>query len=245
MAVIASPEAVAIDLDGTLIDTAGDIAAAANAMLREIGRPALADPQIKSFVGKGLRHLVSSCLDATVGHALQTHSVTVDDATQIASCHYAQRLTATSRPFPHVIEGLTAMQSLGLKLACVTNKPERFTLPLLARTGLSPYFAAIVSGDSTAYQKPSPEPLYWAADQLYVARAAMVVIGDSANDVAAARNAGMAAWVVPYGYREGMTVDALGADAIVADLREAAERLRDILQSEKASAMLQRQAPTG
>jgi phosphoglycolate phosphatase len=205
--------------------------------LQELGRPQLPPAVVVSFVGKGLAHLVARCLEATGGTTHHQHSPPLDEAlavalavaTSIASRHYAQMLTRTTKPFDGVVEGLVAMQGMGLKLACVTNKPERFTRPLLARTGLLDYFGAVVSGDSLPEKKPSPEPLYLAADMLGVDRRALLVIGDSANDVAAARNAGVPAWVVPYGYREGMSIEALAADKVVPTLAAAAEALRDIL----------------
>ena len=106
-------------------------------------------------------------------------------------------------------------------LAVVTNKPLMFTLPLLEKMGMAEFFKVVVGGDSTAEKKPHPEPILFACRQLGVAPEQNLHIGDSANDVLAARAAGSAAWCVPYGYNEGAAVDSADCDALVSDLLQA------------------------
>jgi phosphoglycolate phosphatase len=130
-------------------------------------------------------------------------------------------------PFPGVIEGLRALHAAGLPLACITNKAERFTVDLLQRTGLDGFFAVVICGDTVARKKPDPEPVLTACARLDVRPADALMIGDSANDVQAARAAGCPVWCVPYGYNEGQPVESLDCDAFVPDLAEAARRLLD------------------
>ncbi len=135
---------------------------------------------------------------------------------------YLARVADRSRPYPGVVEGLERLRAARLPLGCVTNKASRFTLPLLAATGLSAYFGTVVSGDQVERKKPEPDALLLAARRLGVDPRHTLVIGDSGNDVKAARAAGCPVVVVPYGYREGVPVEALGADAVVQSVEAAA-----------------------
>ena len=138
-------------------------------------------------------------------------------ALELFEAAYLEHVADRSRPYPGVVAGLERLRRAGIALGCVTNKASRFTLPLLAATGLRTYFGAIVSGDDVARKKPEPDALLAAAATLGVMPRECWLIGDSANDVKAARAAGCAVAVVPYGYREGLSVEALGADAVVAE----------------------------
>jgi phosphoglycolate phosphatase len=128
-------------------------------------------------------------------------------------------------PFPGVVEGLHALRAAGVPLACITNKAERFTVDLLRRTALDGFFDVLMCGDTVARKKPDPEPVLAACGRLGVAPADALMIGDSANDVQAARAAGCPVWCVPYGYNEGRPVESLDCDALVPDLAEAARRV--------------------
>jgi len=217
--------AVLFDLDGTLLDSAPDLAAAANAMLAELGMPPRDPTVIATYIGKGIPRLVertlTGSLDAAADPAL------LAQALPIYEHHYAAESGRRSVPFPGVIEGLRALHAAGLPLACITNKAERFTVDLLQRTGLDGFFAVVVCGDTVARKKPDPEPVLTACARLDVRPADALMIGDSANDVEAARAAGCRIWCVPYGYNEGQPVESLDCDAIVPDLAEAARRLLD------------------
>lgn len=210
--------AALVDLDGTLLDTAPDLAAAANAMLAELGLGALPDAQVRDFVGRGIGVLVERCLEA-VGAGQARHG----EALEALSAHYDRTNGRSSTIYPGVVEGLAAMRRAGLALACVTNKAERFTLPLLERAGLASAFDAVVTADRVGKRKPHPEPFLAACRELGVVAVEAVVVGDSANDADAARAAGCAFLLVPYGYREGLPVDAIACDAVVDDLRAAAD----------------------
>lgn len=214
-------QAVTIDLDGTLLDTIPDLAAAANAMLAELGRPPLSAATIGSYVGKGIANLVERCLSQP-GHPAVAD---LDHAIAVFRRHYAVFNGRATLVYPGVREGLAALRALGLPLGCVTNKAAAFTEPLLEMVGLREYFAIVVSGDSLPEKKPHPLPLLHIFARLGVAPADAVHIGDSINDVQAARAAGCRVFVVPYGYNEGRDVHGLDYDAIVPSLYEAARIL--------------------
>lgn len=214
---------VAIDLDGTLLDTVSDIAAAVNAMLADFGRPALPETTVRSYVGKGARVLVHRALSGALDGR-------VDDATAdrgLASFerHYARENGRSARLFPQVTEGLAAMRARGLRLACVTNKPQAFADALLAGTGLARHFELTIGGDRLPRGKPDPMQLLHVCERFGMPPSRMVAIGDSLNDAQAARAAGMPVMIVPYGYNEGRPVSTIDADAVVATLLEAARRI--------------------
>lgn len=211
--------AVLLDLDGTLLDTAPDLATSANAMLAALGRPPLPEAQVIDFIGQGVATLVRRVLAATGGESAQA---TYAHALELFESAYLAHVADRSRPYPGVVSGLERLRAAGIPLGCITNKASRFTLPLLARTGLRPFFGAVVSGDEVARKKPEPDALIAAARTLGVEPAQAWVIGDSANDVKAARAAGCPVAVVPYGYREGLALEALEADAVVESVEAAA-----------------------
>ena len=209
---------VTIDLDGTLLDTVPDLAAAANGMMRELGRPEFPLAVVASFVGRGIPKLVERCLpdiDATAVAAAQ----------DIFRRHYAIENGRRSTLFPGVLEGLQAFRAAGLKMAVITNKAAAFTEPLLLATELAPWFGFAVSGDSLPEKKPHPMPLLHACERMGTRPAENLHIGDSRHDAAAARAAGCPVFIVPYGYNEGDDVQEIDCDAIVSSLAEAAKRI--------------------
>jgi phosphoglycolate phosphatase len=218
-----TPRAFLFDLDGTLLDSAPDLAAAANAMLAELGLPARDPAVVATYIGKGIPKLVERTLTGSLDAAADP--VLFARALPIYERYYAEESGRRSVPFPGVIEGLRALRDAGLPLACITNKAERFTLDLLQRTGLGGFFPVVVCGDTVGRKKPDPEPVLTACARLGVRPADALMIGDSANDVQSARAAGCPVWCVPYGYNEGRPVETLDCDAIVPDLAEAARRL--------------------
>ncbi|MFO1364297.1 MAG: phosphoglycolate phosphatase [Burkholderiales bacterium] len=214
------PRAVLFDLDGTLLDSAPDLAAAANAMLAELGLPARAPALIATYIGKGIPKLVeralTGALDAAADPALFARALPAYER------HYAAESGRRALPFPGVRAGLRALQAAAVPMACITNKAERFTLDLLQRTALDGFFGVVVCGDTVAQKKPHPEPVLTACARLGIRPAEALMIGDSAIDVQAARAAGCPVWCVPYGYNEGRPVESLDCDRTVASIAEAA-----------------------
>lgn len=229
--------AVAIDLDGTLLDTVGEIAAAANAMLERLGPAAISDSggprapalrfhalpdaAIRDMIGKGITNLINRALTATTGHPPSPELA--DHALVIFQERYLALLGTSSAPYPGVIEGLDRMRDMGLPLACITNKAARFTVPLLERTGMLERFSHVVSGDTYEQRKPHPLPLLKTAERFGCAPRELLMIGDSVNDVGAARAAGCPVLCVPYGYNEGEPVDNLDFDGMIKDFSEACD----------------------
>jgi phosphoglycolate phosphatase len=214
---------VLFDLDGTLIDSAPDLAAAANGMLAALGMPARDPAEIARYIGKGIPRLVertlTGALDARADPELLARALPVYERL------YAAESGVRSVPYAGVTAGLAALRDAGMPLACITNKAERFTIALLEQTGLRAFFAAVVSGDAVARKKPDPLPLRHACALLGVPPADALMIGDSANDVEAAIAAGCEAWCVPYGYNEGRPVTTLRCSRVVASIAEAATLL--------------------
>lgn len=228
MPLTGSIAAAMIDLDGTLLDTVPDLAAAAERMLGALGLPARTQDEVRSYIGKGIPNLVRRCLLASAG-AARGESL---QAEALALYHefYFEESGRRSAVYPGVREGLDRFRAMGLRLACVTNKAERFTLPLLERMGLAPAFELVVSGDTLARKKPDPLQLLHICAKFALPPARALLIGDSANDARAARAAGCPVICVSYGYNEGENVHNLDCDAIVQSLSEAA----DILHSTRS-----------
>ena len=220
--------AAMIDLDGTLLDTVPDLAAAAERMLAALDLPLRTQDEVRDFVGKGIPKLVERCLQASAG--AQRAATLQDEALALFQSFYFEESGRRSAIYPGVIEGLERLRGMHLRLACVTNKAARFTLPLLEQKGLAPYFELVVSGDTLARKKPDPMQLSYICAEFALAPAEVLLIGDSVNDALAARAAGCPVLCVSYGYNEGGDVHNLDCDAIVKSLLEAA----NILQSAKS-----------
>ena len=216
-----SIKVIMIDLDGTLLDTADDLALAANLMLKDLGLPEQSTSTIRSYIGKGIQKLVKRTLTGQLDG--EPDAALFAQALPLYEKHYANNLSVNTRPYPGVLEGIKIMQQAGFKLACITNKAEAFTLPLLRSTGLYDQFEIVLSGDSLPKKKPDPMPLTHICKHFDVQPHEALLIGDSLNDAIAARAAGCHVFCVPYGYNEGRNVYELDCDAIVETLIEASK----------------------
>lgn len=217
--------AVVIDLDGTLLNTAPDLAEAANRMLAEMQRPLVPMEVIMTYIGNGVDRLIKRVLTGEL--YAEPDAELFARAKPIYEKHYIEVVSLYSRPFPGVVEGLQALKAAGYRLACITNKAERFTIPLLKDTGLFDYFELILSGDSLPRTKPDPLPLLHACKQFGVPPDKLLLIGDSMNDAQAARAAGCHIFCVPYGYNHGEPVESLDLDRVVASVFEASTLIRN------------------
>lgn len=220
--------AILCDLDGTLLDTVPDIAEAVNAALLELGRAPLDERVVAGYVGQGVDVLLHRALgggfDAHAEPGLHGRARRVFDAAYAASNGRRARL------YPGVIEGLDAFRALGLRLACVTNKPQAPTDALLAQFGLDRRFEFALGGDALPQRKPQPEPLRHAAQRLGVPAGECLMLGDSANDAKAARAAGMSVVLVDYGYTEGRPIGEIDCDAVISNFAE----LDAVLRAQRA-----------
>lgn len=219
-------EAVVIDLDGTLLHTAPDLAEAANRMLAELQLPPIAEDLIATYIGNGVSRLIKRVLTRKMDG--EPDAALFARAQPVYEKHYAAVVSLNSRPFPGVIEGLQALKKAGFHLACITNKAEKFTLPLLKDTGLYDYFELILSGDSLPRRKPDPLPLLHVCEKFGITPDKLLLIGDSLNDTQAARAAGCRVFCVPYGYNRGADVRNLDLDAVVGSLLEASTLIRKV-----------------
>ncbi|WP_156909537.1 phosphoglycolate phosphatase [Ottowia thiooxydans] len=213
-----------VDLDGTLIDTLGDFEVALNSMLAELKRPPVSAADIGRWVGKGSEHLIKTVLESSTSGANILDSAAVEELMPAAWRHYQAsylRINGQhSTVFPGAQEGLAALKARGYPLACLTNKPRDFAIPLLEAKGLSGYFSYVFGGDSFARKKPDPLPLIETCKALAVAPHQTLMIGDSANDAQAARAAGCPVVLTTYGYNHGEPIQAVDADGFVNSLAD-------------------------
>ena len=203
-------DAVMVDLDGTMVNTLGDFAEALNRMLTDLQLPAIAPQVIESMVGKGSEHLIRSVL-AHVGAA--DIDVLYPQAWQRYEHHYLAINGQFADVYPGVAQGLHALRSLGLRMACLTNKPLSFAQPLLAAKGLDGFFDCVFGGDSFARKKPDPMPLVETCKALGSEPARTLMVGDSSNDAQAAHAAGCPVVLMTYGYNHGQPITAVKARA--------------------------------
>ncbi|MEQ1592102.1 MAG: phosphoglycolate phosphatase [Thiobacillaceae bacterium] len=214
-----SIKAVVIDLDGTLLNTAPDLAHAAELMMADLGLPCPSLETIQTYIGNGVSRLVKRVLTGEM--ETEPDAVLFERAIAAYQQHYGEHVSLYSRPYEGVVAGLDAFKAMGVHVACITNKAAQFTHPLLKDTGLFDYFELILSGDSLPTRKPDPLPLRHACEQFGVAPSELLLIGDSLNDTQAARAAGCPVFCVPYGYNRGRSVAELDLDAVVPTLLDA------------------------
>ena len=207
------PEFALIDLDGTLVDSVPDLAWAVDRTLEELGRPPAGEARVRDWVGNGVERLVKRALTGTLDG--EPDPAQFESALPVFQRYYHEINGRLSRPFPGVIEGLEGLRDAGIQLGCVTNKAEAFTLPLLEKLELRPFFRLVVSGDTTPHKKPHPAPLLHAAEHFGLPPEAGLMVGDSRHDVEAARNAGFQVVAVTYGYNHGEDIRASHPDAVV------------------------------
>ncbi len=210
---------VGFDLDGTLIDTSGDLAAAVNYAIGTIDRPPYPVADIRPFVGKGAKVMLERALDASGGSS----PALLDQTLPILLDYYQQNLAIHSFPYPGLLAAMDALDAQGVTLAICTNKAERFAIPLMAQLGLADRFASIIGGDTVGIAKPDPAPLHEMVTRAGGGRT--IFVGDTINDIAGARNALMPSVAVSFGFLDGPIED-LAADAIIHHFDELVPLLR-------------------
>jgi phosphoglycolate phosphatase len=212
--------ALLFDLDGTLLDTVRDIALALNRTMADYGFAAFADDQVRHMIGRGSPILIQRAA-AEQGRSLDAaaHAAMVE-----RFFHHYEEVeesdAGTARPFAGAVEALRAVHACGLRTAVVTNKHHRFAVGLLERLRLAAWVDVVIGGDSCARRKPDPEPLLVACERLEVGVKRALMVGDSVNDVEAARAAGMPVVCVSYGYNEGRDPATLDCDALLGTLEQ-------------------------
>lgn len=204
--------AILFDLDGTLVDTAPDIAAAVAATLQELDHPPVGDDEVRRWIGRGIDVLLHRAL--TRGRDGRAPADQHARARTRFLEHYAAHNGRAAKVYPGVREGIAHAQRLGIAMCCVTNKLENFAAALLASTGLDRALAFVQGGDALPRTKPDPLPLTHAAARLGFAPGECLMVGDSSNDARAARAAGMPVVLVAYGYSEDTPLADIDCDAV-------------------------------
>ncbi len=209
---------VGFDLDGTLLDTSGDLAAAVNHALASVDRPQLTVEQVKLMIGGGARHMLKQGLTATGGY----DEAMLDTLHAKLLAYYEANICVLTKPYPGVIDALDALAAKGVTLGIVTNKIERFARIVLGELGLTERFACILGGDTLAESKPSPMPII---EMVKLCRDSggggggggsgrAVFVGDSIFDIQAGQAAGLPTIACSFGFLM-QPVEDLGADAVI------------------------------
>ena len=206
--------ALVFDLDGTLVDSAADIAEAVNRMLDDLALSRVEEAIVRSWIGEGVRNLV----DTALHHAGSER--TLAEVMPGFMRHYHDCLLRSPRLYDGVAEALQQLHACGVPMAICTNKPAALVPPLLEHLGIARYFTHVVGGDSLPQRKPAPEPLLHAAQLLRQPVSRCVMVGDSATDLSAAEAAHMPVVLVRYGYLRDLDLRAANALALIDDLRE-------------------------
>jgi phosphoglycolate phosphatase len=227
---------ISFDLDGTLVDTAGEIAEAANRTLADFGIGRQSVDLIAGFVGAGTRQMMLRLL----AHLLHDNPqladrLPPDKVLARLEVHYGVTAGSTGRPYPGCDEALRRLREAGVRLACLTNKEKRFAKRVLEATRLRPYFDLVVGGDSLPQRKPDAATMNHVLQVLAGERHRAAHVGDSRIDVETARNAGVAAWAVPWGYNGGEPIAAAGPQRIFASFAEIADHVIEANEAACAS----------
>jgi len=226
------PTAIVWDLDGTLVDSAPDLASALNIVLDMRGFFTLSLNEVRKMIGNGVPKLVERGFNAV---GVRPDPAQLDELVVLFVKQYKACATDKTRPYPGVVEALQEIHGMNMPMGVCTNKPEAFARQILDGLGLSGFFSSVVGGDTTSTRKPDPEPVLACLRGLVSEPASSLMIGDSVHDVHAAQAAGMCIGVVPWGYRSA-PVEELGADFVLHDLAGLAGLIRDAGQVPKRTA---------
>jgi phosphoglycolate phosphatase len=215
-------QAVLLDLDGTLVDSAEDLRDALNELLAGEGLRPVTGEEVRAMIGDGVLKLVERGLARTGGDPARAGALV-----PAFLAAYEPRAARKTTLYPGVLDTLGALRAAGLRFAVVTNKPAAATRQILGALGLADLIEAVVGGDTLPERKPHPAPVTAALRALGVAPAAAVMVGDNHHDVAAGHAAGLKAVLVRYGYAHGAP-ETLGADRIVDAFADLPEALRGL-----------------
>jgi phosphoglycolate phosphatase len=209
---------VLIDLDGTLVDSVPDLAWCVDETMKALDMPIRGEAKVRNWVGNGVPRLIERSLidqlDGSPSDALYAK------AAPIFMALYADNASKRSQLYPNVKQGLDWLKSQGIRIGCVTNKDEQFTLPILKNLGIYDYFEIVISGDTLPLKKPDPAPLLHGAKFFDISPDNALMIGDSISDVKASRAAGFDIVCMSYGYNHGVDIRTANPDAVIDSFAE-------------------------
>lgn len=222
-------QAIAFDLDGTLVDSVPGLALAIQLMLADLHLPTVTNEQVKNWVGNGLDIMlerVFKSIEITPSNELTTQ------AKNLFNMHYDKVIDAETKLFPHVKETLKVLHEYQYPMALVTNKPAQFLPALLTSLGIKAYFSLVLGGGDVIKLKPHPAPLYQVMATFGLFNDQLLFVGDSKNDISAAKNANCPTVALSYGYNYGISIATSKPDFLFDDFKD----ILTILPQPKADA---------
>ncbi|WP_337881205.1 phosphoglycolate phosphatase [Rheinheimera sp.] len=219
---------IAFDLDGTLVDSAPDILPALNQTLSGLGLPQVVLEQVKHWLGNGMQMLLKRALTGTM-----QPSWVAPELLERAKALFIESYHQTNGQYTVLFPGVKAVLSelsQSYRLAVTTNKPRQFSQPLLHSLGIAPYFSQLVCADDVPHAKPAPDMLYKLAELEQLLPAQLLLVGDSENDIFAARAAALPVFALSYGYNHGQSIELSQPDLVLHDFRQLPQAIRQYVQ---------------
>ncbi|USD41374.1 phosphoglycolate phosphatase [Vibrio sp. SCSIO 43135] len=214
---------IAFDLDGTLLDSVPDLAVAADQAVQELGFPSVTEEQVRDYVGNGADILIGRALSQSLTVSPDLSDELRAKARVLFDDFYQQGGHKLSHLYPSVKETLSELHKAGFIMALVTNKPSKFVPEVLEQHGIAQYFVDVIGGDTFPEKKPNPMALEWLLEKHQIEASQMLMVGDSKNDILAAKNAGCHSFGLTYGYNHGEPISVSQPDYVadtIADLAE-------------------------
>ncbi len=214
---------IVFDLDGTLLDSVPDLAVAADQAVRALGFPSVSEEQVRDYVGNGADVLIGRSLSQSLTINPDLTDKVRAEARVLFDDFYEQSGHKLSHLYPTVKETLEELHQAGFTMAIVTNKPSKFVPHILEQHGIAQYFVDVLGGDAFPEKKPNPVALNWLMNKHQLQPSDMLMVGDSKNDILAAKNAGCASFGLTYGYNHGEPIAASNPDVVADKLSELLE----------------------
>ncbi|EOW2076116.1 phosphoglycolate phosphatase [Vibrio mimicus] len=209
---------IAFDLDGTLLDSVPDLAVAADQAVQAVGYPGVREAQVRDYVGNGADVLVARALSQSLTINPELSTELREQARHLFDDFYAQTGHKLSHLYANVKSTLTELKNAGFTLALVTNKPSKFVPEVLEQHGIDHFFSEVIGGDTFPNKKPDPMALNWLLEKHQLTAQQMLMVGDSKNDILAAKNAGCPSFGLTYGYNHGEPIADAGPDFVADDI---------------------------
>lgn len=198
---------IAFDLDGTLLDSVPDLAVAADQTVQALGFSSVAEEQVRDYVGNGADLLIGRALSQSMQVSAELSPELLKRARVMFDDNYGKTGHKNSHLYPNVRDTLNALHQAGYVLAVVTNKPSQFVPDILSQHEIDGFFSDVLGGDAFTEKKPNPMPLNYLLEKHQVSPEQMLMVGDSKNDILAAKNAGCASFGLTYGYNHGEPIE--------------------------------------